>query len=66
MICVICSKRYAPFPEEDFVFIPGIGFVPKTPEAEIKRENLFISDKPGDCSPECEETADMIFINRQY
>jgi hypothetical protein len=61
MLCPVCETRWAPFPEEDFDFVPGKGFYPKHEGAEEKREEVYSSDTLEICSPECEKAIDVVF-----
>jgi len=55
MICPKCKGRWAPFPEDDFKFIAGQGFVSKNPGAEAKRGIIFDSDNSKYCGCEDED-----------
>jgi len=57
MICTVCETRFAPFPPEDFEITSSRVF-PKNPQAREKRSQIFESDEPGICGPECQEILD--------
>ena len=63
MICSVCAKRFAPFPEEDFKLVEGEKFAPIKEGAEERRLEVFESDKVGVCGPICEEAIDLMVLS---
>ncbi|OGZ32619.1 MAG: hypothetical protein A2V69_00865 [Candidatus Portnoybacteria bacterium RBG_13_40_8] len=55
MICPVCKKRHALFPEEDFE-VTGDGFVPKNSDAVRKNKESFDSNEEQECVM-CEYTS---------
>jgi hypothetical protein len=49
MICPVCRTRWADFPEEDFDFIEGKGFIPRNDDAVKRRKRTFDSNEIKYC-----------------
>ena len=62
MICNVCKKRYASFPDEDFASSLSGNILPLNDGANKRRAKIFESDEVGVCGPACEKVLDIMAL----